>query len=67
MTAEGGALLFALDTEWFGYFGIWVIAFPLVFFWLKAVKYYENLEKEVHNYPINGELQFRPHQEPFDD
>ena len=54
-------------TEWFGYFGIWVIAFPLVFFWLKAVKYYENLEKEVQNYPINGELQFRPHQEPFDD
>ncbi|MFK7974418.1 MAG: MFS transporter, partial [Rickettsiaceae bacterium] len=33
-------------TEWFGYYGIWVIAFPVTFFWTKSVYYYESLDRD---------------------
>jgi MFS transporter, MHS family, proline/betaine transporter len=46
-------------TDWFNYYGIWIIAFPLVFCYLKAITYYENLEKEVGHYPLKGEWQAR--------
>jgi MFS family permease len=54
-------------TEWFSYYGIWVIACPTVFFWLKAIKHYENLEKEAGSYPIKGEWQVRANEEYFND
>jgi hypothetical protein len=46
-------------TEWFGYFGIWVIAAPLSLVWFKAINYYSELEKEFGNYPVKGEWQVR--------
>ena len=47
-------------TDWFGYYGVWIIAFPITFFWLKAIFYYASLEKEIGNYPKKGEWQIRP-------
>jgi MFS family permease len=44
-------------TEWFGYFGIWVIAIPLALVWFKSINYYITLEKEVGNYPAKGKWQ----------
>ena len=46
-------------TEWFGYYGVWLIALPVTFFWLKSIYYYESLEKECGNYPLKGEWQVR--------
>jgi len=54
-------------TEWFGYYGIWLIATPLAIFWWKAIAHYEELEKEVGNYPLKGEWQVKPKQEMFDE
>jgi len=44
-------------TEWFGFYGIWVIAFPVTFCWLSAIYYYEALEKEFGHYPKSGKWQ----------
>ncbi|MDP5020108.1 MAG: MFS transporter [Rickettsiaceae bacterium] len=44
-------------TNWFGYYGVWILAFPITFFWLKAVFYYSSLEKAVGHYPKKGEWQ----------
>ena len=44
-------------TKWFGFYGIWIIAFPITFFWLSAIYYYESLEKELGYYPTKGKWQ----------
>ena len=46
-------------TEWFGYYGIWAIGFPVIFLWIRAIFYYESLEKDLGNYPLEGEWQVR--------
>lgn len=46
-------------TKWLGYYGIWIIALPITFLWLKSISYYSFLEKEVDNYPQKGEWQVR--------
>lgn len=46
-------------TEWFGFYGIWIIAFPIALLWIRAIYYYESLEKEVGNYPLKSEWQVR--------
>jgi len=44
-------------TDWFGFYGVWIIAFPVAFFWFKGIFYYEDLEKESGNYPSKGKWQ----------
>lgn len=44
-------------TEWFGFYGIWIITFPVIFFWLSAIYYYESIEKECGLYPKKGQWQ----------
>lgn len=39
-------------TEWFGFYGIWVIAVPLIFFWFKSLFHFEKLEKETGGFPL---------------
>ena len=46
-------------SEWFGYYGIWLIGIPLNLLWIKAIFHYESLEKEVGNYPLKGAWQVR--------
>ena len=46
-------------TECFGYYGIWVIGIPIALLWIRAIYYYESLEKEIGNYPLKGEWQVR--------
>jgi MFS transporter, MHS family, proline/betaine transporter len=38
-------------TDWFGFYGVWVIAFPLIFFWIRGVLFYEKLEKKHGDFP----------------
>lgn len=38
-------------TEWFGFYGIWFIAAPLIFFWFKALFHFEALEKKAGEFP----------------
>ena len=46
-------------TEWFGYYGIWFVSIPIIYFWLLAIGYYESLEKSIGIYPLKGEWQVR--------
>ena len=46
-------------TEWFGFYGIWVIGIPIALLWIRAIYYYASLEKEVGNYPLKGQWQVR--------
>ena len=46
-------------TRWLGYYGIWIIALPITFLWLKSISYYESLEEEAENSPQKGEWQVR--------
>ena len=46
-------------TEWFGYYGIWVIGFPITFLWILAVFHYASLEKKSGSYPLKGEWQVK--------
>lgn len=50
-------------TEWFGFYGIWVIALPLIYFWFKSLFHFERLEKQVgdfpETYPLNETKQQR--------
>lgn len=46
-------------TEWFGFYGIWVIGIPITLLWIRAIYYYASLEKEVGNYPLKGQWQVR--------
>ena len=38
-------------TEWFGFYGIWVISLPLIFFWFRALFHFEKLEKKTGQFP----------------
>ena len=44
-------------TDWLGHYGIWIIAFPLAYFWFKGLFHYENLEKGSGNYPLKEKWQ----------
>ena len=44
-------------TEWLGHHGIWIIAFPVTYFWFKGLFHYEDLEKRSGNYPSKGKWQ----------
>lgn len=44
-------------TDWLGHYGIWIIAFPVAFFWFKALVHYEDLERKTGNYPSQGKWQ----------
>jgi MFS family permease len=54
-------------TELFGYYGIWIIAFPLSYFFIKAIIYYEKIEKGIGNYPLKGEWQVKSKADVFDE
>ena len=47
-------------TDWLDSYGIWVIAFPLFVFWLKAIYHYEDLEKKSGNYPLDKKWKNSP-------
>jgi len=46
-------------TNWFGYYGVWIIAFPITYLWLMAIFYYASLEKAIGHYPRKGEWQVK--------
>ena len=54
-------------TDWFGFYGIWVLTMPISLFWIKSIMYYEKLERQIGNYPLKGEWQVRPKTEIFDE
>lgn len=47
-------------TEWFGLYGIWFIAAPLLFFWFRALFHFERLERKhgeiPQTYPFNQRI-----------
>ncbi|MCX7342696.1 MAG: hypothetical protein NT128_00910 [Proteobacteria bacterium] len=40
-------------TEWFGYYGIWAISFPIIFCFLWGINYFAKLEKIKNIMPSN--------------
>jgi MFS transporter, MHS family, proline/betaine transporter len=38
-------------TEWFGFYGVWFIAMPLIFFWFRSLSHFERLEKKYGEFP----------------
>lgn len=53
--------------KYFTYYGILLISIPTTVCFLFGVRYFIKLEKEVGNYPLEGELQVRPKEEMFDE
>ncbi|MFK7973272.1 MAG: MFS transporter [Rickettsiaceae bacterium] len=43
--------------ELFGFYGIWVLAFPMVILRINAIYHYSALEKSQGSYPVGGKLQ----------
>jgi len=53
-------------TDWLDHYGIWIISFPVSYFWFKGIYHYEDLEKNSGTYPLKGKWQISfPTKKPF--